>query len=71
MRNEMASKAQFSRELSGFPWLPFYSVAPLDMTDSSFEAGCDPYAEQRRFSGLVLDGGSNDGCVRLDSPSHF
>ena len=48
----------------------FCSVAPVDMTQPSFETGCDsPLRAQRRFSGLVLDGGSNDGCVRSDSLS--
>jgi hypothetical protein len=48
----------------------FCSVAPVDMTHPSFEAGCDrPLREQRRFSRLALDGGSNDGCERSDGLS--
>ena len=68
----MVAKAQF---FAGTEWIlmviaRFCSVAPVGMTLPSFEAGCDgPLREQLRFSGLVLDGGSNDGCVRSDSLS--
>jgi hypothetical protein len=47
----------------------FCGVAPVDTTQPSFETECDSPFEQCRFSGLVLDGGSNDGCVRSDSLS--